>query len=495
MPSGPPLNFANFSGGLNVRDAPDLIADEQARDLMNVQGIVAGAIVKRTGLQTMLNSSLGMTAPWTSLFGIEQSFGANRYLIGADSSKLYSLTISGVATTLASSMTANPWEFITAPAVGGQGPVYGMNGGNAMQWTGSGAAAAWTATDAGGTLPLGKYCLYFNGQAIVAGVAAFPSRVYWSALKDPTGWNSANLAGAGNADFDPQDGQAITGIGIVGPYILVFKPRKMWVIVETGGPTIRPIGTGVGCSSHRSIASGPQGTYFLAEDRGVYVTNGSTVQPVSDLVRPLLDSIPGGNRNQSAGACFGGHYYLTVLIPGSPTSNWITLDYDELLKSWWKHSFGERQFAIWHPNVGQPANLYGANAFNIAVDQCFTPNTYQDHETVNYSWYWKGPWQSPSFYRRRLYPSTWYRKRLRQIRLQGDGTVDYSLGKDFDKNGVTEVLIRSNVFPSADLNQISPIFSLGVARAFSQVFSATSNTEDRVFGYTLALTDRVDRWD
>ena len=463
---------------------------------MNVQGTVAGAIVKRTGLSRLFDSSFGMTAPWTSLFGIEQSFGANRYLIGADTSKLYSLNLSAVATTLASSMTGGPWEFINAPAIGAQGPVYGMNGGNAMQWSGSGVANPWVTTDApaGVAVPIGKYCIYVNGQVIVAGVAAFPSRVYWSAINDPTGWNAANLAGAGSADFDPNDGTAITGIGVVGPYILVGKPRKLWVITDVASASKRQLPGNVGIVSHRSIASGPQGTYFLAEDRGVYITNGSAVTPVSDPVRPILDSIPASNRSQSAGASFGGHYYLTVLVPGVPLTLWITLDYDETLKSWWKHSFGERQFTIWHPTVGQPAGLYGANV-NVVIDRCFTPNQYQDYVASNYQWYWKGPWQSPSFYRRRLFPSTWYRKRLRQIRLQGDGTVDYSLGKDFNSGGATEALIRSNVFPTGDLNQITDVFSLGVARAFSQVFSSTSNTADRVFGYTMALTDRTDRWD
>jgi hypothetical protein len=92
-----------------------------------------------------------------------------------------------------------------------------------------------------------------------------------------------------------------------------------------------------------------------------------------------------------------------------------------------------------------------------------------------------------------MYPSTWYRKRLRQIRIDGFGTVDYSLAKDFI---TTEALIRANCFSGGSSPVVqADIFSLGVARAFSQVFSATSNTQDEVLSYTLALTDRVDRWD
>jgi hypothetical protein len=113
-----------------------------------------------------------------------------------------------------------------------------------------------------------------------------------------------------------------------------------------------------------------------------------------------------------------------------------------------------------------------------------------------------------------MYPSTWYRKRLRQIRLEGFGTVDYYLAKDFV---TTEALIRQNIFPgtlqglttfggpgvfggAGTFGGGGPVgradfFSLGVAHAFSQVFSATSSTQDMLLAYTLALTDRVDRWD
>lgn len=488
MPSGPPLNFSNFSGGLNLLDAPDLIGDHEARDLLNVQGTTAGAIVKRNGLRQVAAPA----SPMSSLFPFEMS-GGGRFLIAADSSSLYSITDFGATTTLATGLAPGNWECVNAPAVGAQGPLYMMNAFDPpRQWNGvAGSAAAWTATDAGGVVPNGQFCVYAQNQVFVAGVTAFPSRVYCSALKDPTGWNPANLAGAGALDFDPGDGQAISGLGVVGPYILVGKPQKLWVIIDPGGgptlPFVRQISHDTGIAAHRSIAPSPEGTYFLT-DRGVYITNGSSLKSASDKVRPLLDVIVSDRRHAAAGVYYGAHYYLSFAT--GPFGNNVTLDYDVTLGSWWKHGFGVNQFAVWHPVSGEPAKLYAANAQRF-VDQCFTPGLYQDRG-FNFPWVWRGPWQSPSFYRRRLYPSTWYRKRLRQIRIQGFGTVDYSLAKDFVD---PESLIRPNVLPDTPPNGIADIFSLGVARAFSQVFSATSNTQDEVLSYTMALTERTDRWD
>ena len=45
---------------------------------------------------------------------------------------------------------------------------------------GVGSTANWTATDSGGTVPNGKFLVYNQNQVFVSGVAANPSRVYWS---------------------------------------------------------------------------------------------------------------------------------------------------------------------------------------------------------------------------------------------------------------------------------------------------------------------------
>jgi hypothetical protein len=152
--------------------------------------------------------------------------------------------------------------------------------------------------------------------------------------------------------------------------------------------------------------------------------------------------------------------------------------------------------------------MYSAKSTAAIVDQCFASGINQDNGS-NFFWYWRGPWQSPSFFRRRLFPTLYYRKRLRQMRFDGAGTVDVSLAKDF---AVQESLVRSNVFASgAGTNfggpqpfggpqifgntgsiQRARAYTLGVANAFSVVFSSTSSTADSVDSYLLIMHDRKD---
>jgi hypothetical protein len=249
-----------------------------------------------------------------------------------------------------------------------------------------------------------------------------------------------------------------------------------------------------------------EGTYFLSEDRGVYLTNGSGLKPISDQIQPTIDAID-GQRTQTAAVYFNGHYYLSCAGSGTGAND-TTLDYDVTLNSWWRHTFGSNQFAIWHP-IGS-AQLFSAKATGAIIDRAFDAGVNQDNGT-NFQWRWAGPWQSPSYYRRRLFPTPFYRKRLRQVRCDGLGTVDFSLAKDFAS---TESLIESDVFGAgatpttwaggglwADPSFLwagslgiarEKLFSLGVANAFSVVFSSTANTPDQVTSFLLVLHDRKD---
>ena len=502
-----PFSYSDFHGGLNLLQAPYLLTDDEARDLSNLQGTTAGAIVKRQGLVTLASPS----NIFTSLFPLEST--TTPFLIGTDASAIYSVKADGTVTSLKTGLSNKRWECVSGPVVSSQGPLFMMNGTDTpQQWNGTaGATSAWTATDSGGTVPNGTMCIYHQNQVFVSGVAANPSRLYWSGINDPTAWNPANLNGSGFEDFDPNDGAAITGLGTVGPYILVGKPRKLWVLVNPATAQTRQLSDNVGIGSHRSLAIGPEGTYFLAEDRGVFITNGSKVEAISDKIRPGLDQITSGARTNAAGTYFNGHYYLSV--QQGNTANDTTFDYDATLGSWWKHSFAANQYAVWHPSgAGTRAQLYQAAADAAKVDQCFASNVYTDRGAAM-TWVWRGPWQSPSFYRRRRFPTPYFKKRLRQVRAQGQGTVDFSLARDF---AGYETLVRSNIFSSAgggtfggadgsvfgaadgtvfgaSAVQLARIYGQGVADAFSLVFGSTSSSQDMVFMYMMSLVDRRDQ--
>lgn len=499
--AGPPFLYSDFRGGLNTKDAPYLLTSNQARDLQNVQGTTAGAIVKRNGLVTLARPDV----PLTSLAAFDAA--VNECLIGAGGGNLYKITPGGTVSTIKTGLSVSRhWEWIQTQPVSGQGPLYGMNGIDPpQQWDGAAANTGnWVATT--GTVPNGTYMVLAGNRLWIAGVPAFPSRVFFSDLipvnNGPLVWPAANVS-----VFDENDGAPITGLGTVGPYVLVAKARSLYVITDLNTGDARRLSSNVGAVSHRSIAAAPEGTYFLAEDSGVFLTNGSSVKLISDQIQPTIDTVT--NRTMASASYFNSHYYLSVGRSGA--SNDTVLDFDAALNSWWLHTFGSNQLVVWHPSGPLAApGLYSAKSNSTPiVDQCFVPNVTVDNGAP-FTWIWRGPWQSPTFYRRRLFPTPYFRKRFRQIRFDGAGTVDFSLAADFSAG---ETLRNSNLFNVATdsfggmgtfgandgsvfggIGSISrvKIFSLGVYNAISVVVSSTSSTQDQLLAYVLLVSDRKD---
>lgn len=479
-----PFSYNTFTGGLNTFAKFDLVGDTESPDCSNVQGTIEGAIVKRGGFQTVAT----LTNPITSIHLPEQE-----YMLAADDTAgtlIRVQTDTGALLTLKSGLTTGTrWSWLAGPAVAGQGGSYGMDGINTPQQWNSNAGTTtgnWTATDAGGTVPDGSMCIYFQNQAFVTGVLTNPSRVYWSGFADPTAWNPANLNGSGFMDFDPSDGYAITGIGVVGPYILVFKATKTWVIVDTATATARRLSATIGCTSFRSITETPEGTFFLGPDR-IYVTNGSKITPVSDKVQPTIDSNPLLLRPGAAGCYHGGHYYLSLNLTNGSTNDTI-LDWDTHFNSWWKHSIGVNDWAVREKGGLFNPVPYAANASSAFISRGFQSGIYQDNGS-NFTWQWTTPWQSPSFYRRRRFPTMYYRKRMRQLRILGSGKADLSIAKDFG----ALTTWGTDIFSNSSTNTEKRVYGQGVARAWQLKFSGSYNSPGEVDEYVYSLVDRRDQ--
>lgn len=323
--------------------------------------------------------------------------------------------------------------------------------------------------------------------------------------------------------FDPNDGDEITGLGKAGSNVLVFKKHKIFVIYDVNTGASRRLTTNIGCVAPESIVETPMGTIFLA-DNGVYITNGSSVDLISDQITPTIQGLT--NVTIAAGDYYRNHYYLS--FPGSG----VILDYDLALKSWWKHSLAS-------------GNIYGfGSRFNGGAEElyCASDNGlglmfygWQDFGTA-YPWYWKGPWVSPG-QARVVYPAV--RKRLKALRIDGNGVCTLKLGTDFSgvENAVTpqdpDGTPRTSLFPiptqttfgdntnpvkgtyfgdyysttltpnpflsqttfgDSQGSQQSRVWGQGVARSWSLVFGDTTNTPTpltaTIQNYTIFLQER-----
>lgn len=370
------------------------------------------------------------------------------YLVAAGSTKLFSINAGAEVTEIGSGFTSGAhWTVVQAPKGTKKtgGPVYLTNGKDKPQfWSGAAkgtAVAEWVGEegetyyeDAGSKkhVPNGKYMVFAGNRVWMAGMSDDPAAVRWSELEpvgeggeqaDPTAWLKNNVV-----RFDGSDGSPITGLGVVGPYVLVFKAHKCWAIHNLDTGENRKLADTIGCVAYRSIVETTIGTFFLTADQGVYLTDGSKLQEVSYKVRPTILAVNPAQRENAAAAYLNNHYYLSFASGTSSTPN-RTLDYDATLKAWFLHDLAGNQWAVWEPVTGEPGLFTVPPKAKAGVVRAFVAGVYTD-SGANYAGdgtlgaWWIGRWEPFAYYvfRHRI-EAPFIKKRVRQLFFNGSGQI------------------------------------------------------------------------
>lgn len=280
--------WTSLGKGLNLRDKPDAVDQAECIDAMNVAFTERGAVVSRGGYQKRA------TVSCRGIASFEQSTGLTRILtcVGT-AAKAYSTT----GAEQASYTISDTSKSMSVARYGTPSAEYAFlgNGTDSMlRFDGSSftvraalpKAAALAVMPADNRLVAGAYTAGGNGPA---GATVSPSHVHFSDPGDPDTWGVNNYV-----QLTPGDGDRTTGIAAWRELIFVFKREKFFVFygnsVESGGPVFnyRPVEGGVGLVAPQGLAALSDGLYFVAED-GLYRTDGSNPERVSDLVSPLWD--------------------------------------------------------------------------------------------------------------------------------------------------------------------------------------------------------------
>lgn len=480
---GTPTTFRDFSKGINLRDAPYLVDTGYARDARNVRSTERGALRRRPG-------STAFCSPAAEVKGLFAAETPTK-MIATTASSVLGIAADGTITTLATGLDDAPWCWVRAPATGGKGPFFGCNGLSAAQaWDGVAASSVAWAPTYPGTFAF-KYMTVAGNRVWVITTG---DGLLWSNVGDPTVFPSANVT-----EFDPSDGQDLSGIGTVGPYVLVFKPGKTWVVYDLNTSANRPLSRAIGCVSHRSIAETPKGTFFLSRE-GVYRTDGQALEKVSGVLDPLIAALPASKLGGAAGCYFDGSYYLAVCQGG--TRNDLLLEYDLDTGAWWIHTFAVAQPAVWTP--GSSTYLYAAKASATAKVLRIMADGVTTDENSAFEAYWKSAWHA--------FDTPFLRKRMRQVHMDGMGVVTLQVAKNFRR---TETDVKDIDFAEAEgywetdddtdwevddgrvwegdleLGEVEA-FSLGTARAFSVIVRSDTDDDFRVDQYTTVTTMRKD---
>lgn len=517
---GNPYVFANLGQGVNLEAAPYSLDLGQAKGAQNFHTSPAGAIVKRNGCITHAEPEEVLT----SLFGVNLS---SDIMIGAGGTKLYSVSTSaGIIKTLASGLTSGlNWEWIQAPASGGQGPVWGVNGTDKpMYWDGvSEAAHEWTASV--GSIPNGKVIAYHDNRVYIAS----GSTLYWSDITDPRNFESPK---GGSTKVDPEDGQEITALGKVGPYLMIFKSRKTFLLTDSNTGAIRRVSEDMGCVAPRTVIPTEVGTFFLTPDSEIVLTDGQSFQKkVSIPIKPLLKNLSGSIAQKACGIHTGDYVYFSISENGA--INDTILEYNLTNDSWWPHAIsyqekpteatsyggvgnyggegiygdtgrtsgGVNQFAILDPS--NVATLYaaGSNPVLKRVFRCFVKDTYYDSEGLKFKAYWISPWH--------VFTYPHLVKNMREIRVDALGTYDLYTATSFstelvrEEGRAWEIADEETIFGegefggSGTFGDVAAIiekrfYTPGEGRAWSLKFESEDIQNLEIYSYTASINYKKD---
>jgi len=386
-----PLFQRDFSGAqcnnVNVSLAPastvelalNLVADEEI-----------GSLVSRLGRATVGAQLVASQA----ILGLHQHVDEKT----AANSKLFAtVNASGGATSVIYDVVAGTTSVIGLTAskkmrfVTFLGTTAVINGSNAER---SYTSAGWITT--AGNLDIANWpstntaslCIEFLDRVYTAGDTAQPARLYYSSL--PVAGAISWTAGNGYVDVEPEDGGgAITALGKVPGYILIFKERSMkrWNYSSAFPESLIQLGT----PSQECVvmAAGLCAFYSSSNEnaKGFYLTAGDRPKPIShDTTRPIkkwVDAIPQASEATIAGWATDRGFAWSVgdlTVDGETYLN-VVLRYNRLLNQWTVHSYPSeyRAFASY---IVSGVNTTVGGDDNGTIYQLDKPGTYSDASTT-----------------------------------------------------------------------------------------------------------------
>lgn len=159
-------------------------------------------------------------------------------------------------------------------------------------------------------MPKGTVVLEWKDRVYTAGVSTSPSILYYSGIADPdtrtVSWTVSN----GQIEIEQEDGGgAITALEKVPGYIIIFKERTMkrW----DGSSTYPEDLVNVGALTQEAVCRA-RGMVFVANQEGVWATNGGYPLKISKPIQDLWDAIPAANLSSIATTSDDSYVYIYV---------------------------------------------------------------------------------------------------------------------------------------------------------------------------------------
>lgn len=416
----------DFSGGINMRDAPSQLAPNESPELMNVTLDERGAIQKRLGSKQDGANEIAAGADASALH-YSTTLGQLVIQVGDE---LYRRTGAGTYTEMTRAAAADAFT-TTAPChmADFNGILYMVHPADGiLRWDGANIVVV-TAAVKGVALAVWQNKLWAGGPW---SDGSNSTRVWWSNAGDGNTWTTAS-------DFvDIRDlndmpvtalgnGQMMDTAGAGSPErssgLLVFKERSTYRISDSATGEYATLSGDAGASNARSVCSLANVTAFVNR-RGIWMTDGLN-PPVhaSEKLRPLFthEALSSTGTGSYAAGCYRDRMFFSIRRAGQ-SENDLTIEFDPDAGWMTIHNFG---FTAWDQlDDGQPYAIRSTDSF---LYRMFTGGTdWADETGANgdmIMFHYQTAW---------LQPAQHYVCRFRRLRVSGLGEVMMFVRHDYN---------------------------------------------------------------
>lgn len=280
--------LGDFSGGWNVRDAPQSLETNQSQSQLNVTvADVIGALSQRLGKTPFGNQlpyAIDNIRPW-------YPSESTKYLIASAGGRIYRISATGVPTELFIGTAGTIWNFEQATDGTGAPYMWCMNGTDTPQKIdAAGAIAVWANNPPNGTI-----MRLWRNRMVVAGHSAHPQRLFFSFIGDPEKGDDTNPTDAeyGTNWLDikgtEEDLEPVVALEVFGDDLYGFKRKSIWAVNNSNSPwDNQRITVGLGCADRYQTCVLQDKMYFF-NNSGIWSLSAGTLQlkEESDNVKPL----------------------------------------------------------------------------------------------------------------------------------------------------------------------------------------------------------------
>lgn len=259
-------------------------------------------------------------------------------------------------------------------------------------------------TDLGADVPHGnvlkwhKNHMFTANQATVSGTT-YPNRVYWSALGDPTTWDTTNdyiqVPGGGN----------VVGLGDLGNALVIFKEHAIFYMtgwgdsdwqISASSSNVAGLSEAVGCLGKRAMTRVGNEIWFMDDEgqiRRIYQTDFDAYRTdmVSTKIQGTLSGI--NSTKLSEVVAFAANDKVYFAVPdGASTTNDLVLVFDLIASKRNGGSEAWTTYTGWEPNdfTSRPASGGNVEMYMADVNGKVYQHTGDDDDGAAIDARWDG---------------------------------------------------------------------------------------------------------